>query len=203
LVTGKETLLIAACRYGDEKGACEMLFSYGFIEDGLEDARDIFLDLEIPDDDPLKRAKIAVSQCAPGVRISNHSDGLHWESEFVWIICANEEDGLEFRVARSTEGDRMLEMTWKEKPIKSTIELLGCCKADPFWEVFNLRAVSIVQDRVAQQLQILYNRANENENTDFAPSIRDGPRMQALRLRELETELLKRAYEYLDEEVRA
>ncbi|KAL8688660.1 MAG: hypothetical protein Q9224_004825, partial [Gallowayella concinna] len=43
--------------YGDEKGACEMLFSYGFIEDTMTSARELFLDLDIPDDDPLKVAK--------------------------------------------------------------------------------------------------------------------------------------------------
>ena len=37
--------------YGDEKGACEMLFSYGFIESSMVSARELFLDLEIPDDD--------------------------------------------------------------------------------------------------------------------------------------------------------
>jgi hypothetical protein len=197
------TMLTSACRYGDEKGACEMLFSYGFIEGGLEDARDIFLDLEIPDDDPLKRAKKVASQCAPGVRISNYAHSLHWESEFVWIICANEEDGLAFRVAESIEGDRTLEMTWKEKPIESTSELMSCCKADPLWEVFNLRAVSIIQDRVAQQLQILYSIPDESADANVTPSVRDGPRIQALKLRELETELLERAYAYLYEEVRA
>jgi hypothetical protein len=39
--------------YGDDKGACEMLFSYGFIEDEMQSARELFLDLSIPGDDPL------------------------------------------------------------------------------------------------------------------------------------------------------
>ncbi|KAI4772218.1 SET domain-containing protein, partial [Aureobasidium sp. EXF-8845] len=37
--------------YGDDKGACEMLFSYGFIEEEMQSARELFLDLSIPGDD--------------------------------------------------------------------------------------------------------------------------------------------------------
>ena len=36
-----------------------MLFSYGFIEDTMISAKELFLDLDIPDDDPLKPAKKA------------------------------------------------------------------------------------------------------------------------------------------------
>ena len=78
--------------YGDEKGACEMLFSYGFIEPTMESARELFLDLDIPDDDPLKLAKIAVAQSAPGFRLFLRGDSTDWESPFVWLCCVNEEE---------------------------------------------------------------------------------------------------------------
>ena len=68
--------------YGDEKGACEMLFSYGFIEPTMKSARELFLDLEIPNDDPLRLAKKAVAQSAPGFRLFLHDDSTDWESSF-------------------------------------------------------------------------------------------------------------------------
>ena len=46
--------------YGDEKGACEMLFSYGFLEDEMDTAETLFLSLSIPDDDVAKAAKMKV-----------------------------------------------------------------------------------------------------------------------------------------------
>ena len=77
--------------YGDEKGACEMLFSYGFIESTVTSARELFLDLDIPDDDPLKLAKETVATAAPGFRLFLHGDSTDWESDWVWLPCVNEE----------------------------------------------------------------------------------------------------------------
>lgn len=180
-----------------------MLFSYGFIEDGMQDARDIFLDLEIPDDDPLKHAKKAASNTAPGVRLSSNDDGIHWNSEFVWIICVNEEDGLDLRTAETADGSRNLEITWKEEIIDEVSQLEKRCQEDDLWDVFHLRAVSVIQDRVAQQLQVFYSHSPELSSTmgdDLV--VRDGPQRLAIKLRELEIELLERAYECLESQVR-
>ena len=95
------------------KGACEMLFSYGFIEDGVDSARDILLGLDIPADDPLRQAKKAVTKDPPGVRLIDDEEGLKWESEYVWLICVNEEDGLELQYLQSVTGDRELQASWK------------------------------------------------------------------------------------------
>ncbi|KKY21436.1 putative set domain protein [Phaeomoniella chlamydospora] len=55
--------------YGDEKGASEMLYSYGFLEEGMTGARQLFLDLDMMEDDPLAIVKKRVCDCAPGVRL--------------------------------------------------------------------------------------------------------------------------------------
>jgi hypothetical protein len=84
---GKETVIT----YGDEKGECEMLFSYGFIDSRLTNARSIFLSLEIPYNDPLKPAKLHYSDVAPGFRIyeSYNVSSLRprgkWYGPFVWL----------------------------------------------------------------------------------------------------------------------
>lgn len=189
--------------YGDDKGACEMIFSYGFLEDTMSDARDIFLDLAMAKDDPLGRAKHAVASCAPGVRLSNRSGRATWEGEYIWLICLNEEDGLQFRVVQTTDGDRQLEALFKDKPLEGTARLKEHLQGDPLWEVYQLRAVSIIQDRVEQQLKVLYSVADGGRDCDRAgdDQIRHRPHELAMRLRDLETRLLEQAYEDLENEV--
>jgi len=80
-------------RYGDDKGACENIFSYGFLEDTMASAKVVFLNLDIPDDDPLRPAKIYVCNTAPGFRLVDKDDKIEWESDFVWLVVVNEEDG--------------------------------------------------------------------------------------------------------------
>lgn len=186
--------------YGDEKGACEMIFSYGFLEEDMDNARDIFLDLEIPDDDPLKVAKRAIAECAPGVRLMDTSTGLRWESDFIWLICVNEEDGLKLEVVQTVSGDRELHATWHGNELAGS-KLRSLLKDDPLWDLYNLRAIAILQDRVEQQLRALYRSDAEVMEASKASSVRSGPMALACRLRELETSLLEKFYEFADAEV--
>jgi len=189
--------------YGDEKGACEMLFSYGFIENDMEDARAIFLELDMPSDDPLGRAKRAVATCAPGVKLTTLTDGVHWESDYVWLICVNEEDGLRIAITQTTNGRQQLDVQFEEHPLPDTARLKECLHTHSLWEVFQLRAVSTIQDQVASQLQILYELENKTADcrNDEGSTTRYRQRELALRLRVLETRLLEQAYESLQQEV--
>ncbi|KLJ13394.1 hypothetical protein EMPG_11645 [Blastomyces silverae] len=182
--------------YGDEKGAAEMIFSYGFIESNLTSAHQLFLDLDIPADDPLGPAKKAICDAAPGFRlfITPDSDATDWESSFVWWCCVNEEDGLEFRVIQSNQGERELNVSWKGTSLSSSGSLLDHLKMDPMWEVFQLRAVVTIQDRMESQL--LQLRASDEyvqrwlEYVD-EKVIRRSVWQTTLKLRELEGELLE------------
>ena len=76
-------------------GACEMIFSYGFLEEHASSAREVFLGLSFPSDDPLKMAKIRFAEEAPGVRLYvDEADHIQWESTYIWWACVNHEDGL-------------------------------------------------------------------------------------------------------------
>lgn len=181
--------------YGDQKGACEMIFSYGFLEAEMASARDIFLDLEIPDDDPLKRAKNAVADCLPGVRLTDSESEFIWESEFVWIICVNEEDGLQFKIAQELNGEQQLQMSWLDRELSEIAQLKDLLRQSPLWDVFQLRAISILQDRVEQQLRSLYSFDTcEEVNSPIDITLMK-------RLRVLETGLLEKAYEWFEDEV--
>ncbi|KAI9813404.1 MAG: hypothetical protein M1827_004078 [Pycnora praestabilis] len=186
--------------YGDEKGACEMVFSYGFIDASMETARELFLDLTIPEDDPLREAKRAVSKSAPGVRLFFSGDSTSWESTFIWLICINQEDGLNFKLAQTNNGETELELSWKGDNLNDTAELIGLLKEDDLWHVFQLRAVAILQDRVETQLRRLYS---SEEAVEEAQNLREVDRTvygTAMRLRVLEAELLESAHRDLEEQ---
>lgn len=200
----------ASVRQGDEitimygcGGACEMVFSYGFLEEHARSAREIFLDLPVPADDPLRMAKIRFAQEAPGVRIyADDADEVHWESTFVWWSCINQEDGLDFRVEQTINGDTELKALWKDTDLTSGA-LQTILLQDRLRDIFVLRAIVMIQQRVEDQGMRLAPSEDDFENT--AP---DGKEVRLSvyetigRLRKLELELLTRAYEALEKEVR-
>ncbi|KAF2181986.1 SET domain-containing protein [Zopfia rhizophila CBS 207.26] len=175
--------------YGDDKGACENIFSYGFLEDTIMSARAMFLDLDIPDDDPLRPAKIAVTNAAPGFRIFEKHDRTAWESDFVWLVAINEEDGLGFKLRQTIDGEREIEAFWKDQELNDTSKLRDLLQQDPLWDVYRLRAVVILQGRVESQLQALQDIGVPKRDL----SIRETPWQLARRLRTLESEMLKKA----------
>jgi hypothetical protein len=184
-----------------------MIFSYGFLEYAMTSAKEMFLDLQPSEHDPLGMAKTRVSTAAPGVKLSekpleaNDLDGVEWYSEFIWLVCVNEEDGLEFRVLQSNDGGRELKTYWKEKELKDTSELKGLLEQDLLWDVFQLRAVVLIQQRIEEQLHVLLETNNQITSTYKDEGIRQRPRDLALRLRDLESKLLEKAHRSLDDEV--
>lgn len=184
-----------------------MLFSYGFIEDSMISARELFLELEIPQDDPLKVAKMHINKAAPGVKVFDSeepnasSEGTSWMSEFIWLVIVNEEDGLEFQVLQTNDGGRELQVFWKEEKLEEPHKLEELLKAHPLWEVFQLRAVALIQDRVESQLRVLHSTENDVRGVDKdGELVRQGVWNLAMRFRDLERDLLERSYGDLEEE---
>ncbi|KAI4164346.1 MAG: hypothetical protein LQ342_001993 [Letrouitia transgressa] len=186
--------------YGDEKGACEMLFSYGFLEDVMSSARELFLELDVPDDDPLKLAKKAVSKSAPGFRLFQNGDSVDWESDFIWLLCVNEEDGLRFRLLQTLDGVKELRVFWKETEITDAAAIKDILQQEPRWDVFRLRANTILQHRVSEQLLSL---DSSSEYIRKASELQiDSPVLENItRLRDLESSLMVRAYEMFEGKV--
>jgi hypothetical protein len=185
-------------RYGDDKGACENIFSYGFLGDAMSTAKIMFLDLDIPDDDPLRPAKIYVSTTAPGFRIYEEDDSIEWESDYIWLVVVNEEDGLDFKVRQTTDGKREIQAFWKERELDTT-KLREYLEEDPAWDVFQLRATVLLLDRVEAQIETLRG----TEGIKREATVRDVPWRLAERLRSLELDMLKRAASNFDSQVRA
>ncbi|OAA57694.1 SET domain protein [Cordyceps fumosorosea ARSEF 2679] len=144
--------------YGDSKSAAEMLFSYGFI-DTTTTKRQLTLRLNDFPDDPLALAKRRVFGSAARVVTIRQGDGdtaPMWESGFVHLMCLNEEDGLEFRVLQDDAGGRTLRLFWQEEDVTARAHEFDTLLRDhPLAALFRLRAVTVVQERAASQLEKL------------------------------------------------
>ena len=188
--------------YGDEKGACEMLFSYGFIDEDMTNALSIFLELSIPDDDPLKLAKMAAFETAPGFRIYMYNDKVAWYGPSVWLQCVNEEDGLGMEVEPQKDGTKKLKVTWRNRvEIQDIVGLQSCMEEDSLWDVFNLRAHVVIRERLKLQESRLEEAHKELErvgNTAIGSSARI---FTATKLVVLEAKLIREALHQFDYEV--
>ncbi|KAJ5283371.1 hypothetical protein N7505_001351 [Penicillium chrysogenum] len=187
-----------------QKPASEMIFSYGFLEDGTTGAREIFLDLDIPEDDPLGLAKRMFCQNNSGIRISavEGSEEVTWESELVWIAYVNEEDGLHFGTAQTTDGGRELETTWKGEKIQSASHLRELLAVDPLWDIFQLRAAVLLVDRLETQLALFQETGEiissmQEDKAALDSMFRPGIFTSITQFRALEGELLEKAVEEL------
>ncbi|KAK0252243.1 hypothetical protein LTR91_016713 [Friedmanniomyces endolithicus] len=185
--------------YGDEKGACEMLFSYGFLESERQSAETLFLSLSIPDDDPYRGAKMRFADCAPGFKLIDAEDGqVDWKGEFIWLLCVSKEDGLHFDLARRVDGEEEVHAFFGEHELMGGAqELHAILGKTDLWDVYHLRAVTILQQRVFEQMQVLYGTQEDIEATAHGEGtdVRDRCYEQAMQLRRLEMKLLNSAYE--------
>jgi hypothetical protein len=187
--------------YGDEKGASEMIFSYGFLESSVNNAKQLFLDLDIPTDDPLRMAKKAVCKEAPGVRLYAKEDGeIGWESKYVWWSCVNEEDGLEFRVLQANDGGKELQVHWKETELKAG-SLADTLANDSMRDVFQLRAIVVMRERIERQASELEDTEEQFAEGIHLSGIRPTTWETIRKLRGLELELLAGAYRSLQGQV--
>lgn len=192
--------------YGDEKGACEMLFSYGFLEDGMRSAETLFLSLAIPHDDPQQMAKMKIADSAPGFKLVDAGNGrLDWNGEFIWLLCVNQEDGLRFQLARTVdgEGEEIHGFFGDHELTGGATELYSLLSKSELWDVYRLRAITILQQRVFDQLQVLYSTQEDMENVPYGANtdVRERPYKLAMKLRELEFDLLNTAYEDFEKQV--
>lgn len=190
--------------YGSSKSAAEMLFSYGFI-DAESTVKGLVLPLNPFSDDPLGKAKIAAFKGPPVLRVFEGEGTVRWESPFVFLMCLNEEDGLEFKVLQQTDGSRsQLRVFWQDSDVtESTDTFETLISGHALKDVFALRVVALLQDRVSQQLERLFESQHAVDLIQSLPSdsITASDRLSAIsQLREVETGLLESAFELLDEQ---
>ncbi len=189
--------------YGSSKSAAEMLFSYGFVDEGI-DTESLVLDVHPLPDDPLGKAKVAAFSGKPVVRIASEATTVEWSSPFIYFMCVNEEDGLDFRVLQETDGSQsQLQVFWQDADITdSTADFEQHVAQHPLKDVFSLRAVCILQERLQEQLERLY--ASEEISTVIEASLIERDKRlstAASKLRQGETALLEKAFNALNIQV--
>ncbi|QIW95547.1 hypothetical protein AMS68_001065 [Peltaster fructicola] len=191
--------------YGDEKGACEMIFSYGFLESDRESAEALFLDLSPSADDQFGAEKRRYADCAPGFKLIDVGEGqVDWSGDFVWLLCLYPEDGLHFDLANLVDGTQEIQAFFGEHELKDgAAGLRRTLAQSELWDVWRLRALSILQTRVAEQLQVLLQTQDHVEDAAHSSDISiDKTRCDmAMRLRMLEFQLLNQAYEDFAEQM--
>jgi hypothetical protein len=181
--------------YGTSKTEAEMLFSYGFIDE-QSPTKGLVLTLEPFPDDPLGKAKAAAFSDPHVVRLFVEQDKIGWESPFLYLMCLNEEDGLGFKVLQQTDGSRsQLKVFWQESDVTdgtNTFESL--IDEHPLKDVFRLRAVALLQDRIRQQLERLYESEDPMESLAITGLLTPDLQRNAWQLRKSEAELLEEAF---------
>ncbi|KAL1878792.1 hypothetical protein VTK73DRAFT_7549 [Phialemonium thermophilum] len=188
--------------YGDDKPAAEMLFSYGFVDPNSR-TRNLVLPLETLEDDPLAKAKSVAYHAPPTVRVWTDEEQVRWESPFAYLMCVNEEDGLEFRVLQDTRGGRQLRVFWMEEDVtERTKDFDMLTRSHPLRAIFQLRVVTVVQDCLQNHLQRMQSKAAalSSGHAESLREMREECVHQAALLRDIESELLEAAVHMLENE---
>ena len=188
--------------YGDSKSEAEMLFSYGFI-DQQQTRKVLVLTIDPFPDDPFAKAKISAFAGPRVVRLSADEDTLQWESKFLYLILLNEEDGLDFRVLQQTDGSRShLRVFWQGADVTdATATFEALVSGHPLSDVFQLRAVALLQDRIRQQLERLYESRDPVDLVADTVLVQPDRRDNATYLRKSETTTLEKAFAALEIQV--
>lgn len=63
--------------------------------------------------------------------------------------------GIDFKVRQTIDGNREIQAFWKESELHDTSKIRTFLEEDPLWEVFQLRAVVLMQGRVHAQIELL------------------------------------------------
>ncbi|KAK8056427.1 hypothetical protein PG993_001654 [Apiospora rasikravindrae] len=176
--------------YGQGKSAAEMLFSYGFIDPDCQ-AGKLVLPLEPMEDDPLAKAKMHIFRAPPTIQVTDGVDGVPgWSAPFAYLACLNEEDGLNFAVVQETDGSQELKLYWQnEDATDRSHDLNILIEGHELYKIFELRVVTVVLERLQQQLEELKTPVNSSK---YSGPPREDIVRTATHLRVVEQDLLER-----------
>lgn len=68
--------------------------------------------------------------------------------------------GIDFKIRQTTSGEREVQAFWKESELNDASELRVLLEQDPLWEVYQLRAVVLLQGRIDAQIETLHTIGN-------------------------------------------
>ncbi|KAF3762883.1 SET domain-containing protein [Cryphonectria parasitica EP155] len=192
-VDSKDEITIS---YGSDKPAAEMLFSYGFL-DASSGACCLTLPLDTLPDDPLGRAKAHIFTGTPSIQVKEVDGEMEYTSPFAFLVCLNEEDGLEFKILQSSDGGRELRMFWQDSDVTEQAASFETLIADhPLRDVFRLRVNMVISQRLEEQLQQLY----ESEEAGVVDEVSSFNAINARMLKRIEKGALERTSAALEDQ---
>lgn len=190
--------------YGSEKSDAEMLFSYGFL-DASSAVQSLTLPLSPLPDDPLGKAKAHIYTGAPTVQLKMVGDTVEWMSPFACLLCLNEEDGLEFKVLQSSDGERELRVFWQEEDVTVQVKEFETMIGDhELRDVFKLRVNMVISQRLQEQLGRLSSpNSVETREAREAVSSSNFCATNARELKRIEGGIIEAGLAVLEEQVSA
>jgi hypothetical protein len=189
--------------YG-EKAPAEMLFSYGFI-DSESSVQGLNLPVKVLPDDPLGKAKHHIFGGSPSLKLSRSDGEISWQCPFAYLMCLNEEDGLEFKVLQGEDRERELRLFWQEEDVTAQVgHFEDLIKDHPLCQIFRLRVVSVLHEVVSGHLVELSSEISPDQLEPLrrAGLVRDDCLQAAEKLRTIEAGVLESAALALDKQVR-
>ncbi|KAK2625679.1 hypothetical protein QTJ16_004991 [Diplocarpon rosae] len=182
--------------YGSSKTEAEMLFSYGFI-DKESTVKGLTLTIDPFPDDPLGRAKAAAFSKTKTVCIYRDREEITWDCPFLYFMSLNEEDGLEFKVLQETDGSLgRLRVFFQDTDVTAATDHFELyTSGHERKDIFRLRVVAMLQDRIQQQLERLYGIEDTVQSLESNSFVSRDRYESALQLRTSEVLMLEEAYE--------
>lgn len=195
--TGSEVTI----SYGSSKTDAEMLFSYGFIDE-KSTAHGLTLSLDPFPDDPLGKAKVAAFSKPTTLRLLEKEGVVQWDSPFLYFMCLNEEDGLEFKVLQQVDDSQgQLKVFWQGSDVTdATHDFDSLTSGHPLKDVFKLRTIAMLQDRIRHQLECLYESEDAIQALGSTGLVSQDRYRSALQLRKREISILEQAFKETDNE---
>ncbi|KAI1443430.1 SET domain-containing protein [Annulohypoxylon stygium] len=184
--------------YGRDKSPAEMLFSYGFVDPGSV-ARSLVLPLEPLSDDPLAAAKLRAFGTSPKLKITEDNNGIaHWTAPFVYLMCLNEEDGLQFKVLQETDGSRHLKMFWQDTDITNEPSaIINHIRDHELYPIFELRVITVLLTIFREKYEDLTNSGEGDET----PGLARKDIWEAIsNLKSIEVDIFEKCLKLLDDE---
>ncbi|KAI1092628.1 SET domain-containing protein [Rostrohypoxylon terebratum] len=184
--------------YGRDKSPAEMLFSYGFVDPGSV-ARSIILPLEPLSDDPLATAKLHAFGTSPKLKVAQNENGtVYWTAPFAYLMCLNEEDGLQFKVLQETDGSRHLKMFWQDTDITNEPgAIVNHIRGHELYPIFELRVITILLTIFREKYEELTNNRDRDETSGLA---RKEIWEAVSCLKSIETDIFEKCIKLLDDE---
>lgn len=188
--------------YGSAKPEAEMLFSYGF-SDKESTSKGLTLPVETLPGDPLGKAKVVAFPGPPVLRISQGEAGFEWYCPFMYLMCLNEEDGLDFKVLQQTDGvTSPLRVFWQDSDVTDIAdEFEFLISSHELKDVFKLRVVALLLERIQEQVDCLSGSNDTINSVPFLGGYSQSIQSECISLRRSELSILDATFKALEEEV--